>query len=410
VTDLIYNKDTLDSRINNIYAEGGSGTNVCGGISKGWEILEGPGNHTSIANNRRYLILLSDGDNNYYGQYTYQTSPASPHTYQGYPCMPPASCSNVGGENNDRDEPCHDGVNLVPNTETDELARDAWTSSCNNWSSGSGSWSGGWVRSSSPAPSLTSNSSPYDTSCHARLGGTSSMCRAVKLTGATSVTLSYRAKDNNTWDNSSDSATVQVSKSSNACSTGSGFTTVRTHTYSGSNRIDSSYDTYTVNLDSYAGQTVYIRFQGAMNSTSDYLYIDTVIVNSLTTTMVETAADGYQNGFNGSPADCSSAVPRERQLDKETWALAKAIKADNVEIYVVGFGTCDPDSDVEYTEAQCDAQIGNDDHDDIADERLLKCIASSEADNDHYFYTGSATNLPQIFTQIARQIGHRLIE
>jgi hypothetical protein len=407
VTDLTYNLSTLDTRIGNILAEGGSGTNVCGGLAKGWEILDGPGNHLAIDNNLRYIILLSDGDNNYYGHYAYQTSLPSPHTYRGYSCQPPSSCSNVGGESSSSSNPCHDGVNLVPNTTTDELAKDQWTSACNNWSTGSGSWSGGWIRSSSPAPSLTSSSQPNDTSCHARIPGTGFICRAVDLSGATSVTLSYRAKDANTWDNSSDSASVRVSTSSDACNTGSGFTTVRSHTYSGSTAIGSSYNTYTANLDSYAGQTVYVRFQGAMTSTSDYLYVDTVIVNKLTTVMVETAADGYLNGHNGSPATCSTAVKRERQMDIRTWELIKAIKADEVEIYVVGFGVCDPDPDVDYTTAQCEAQIGNTDHDDIADERLLKCMASSD---DHYFYAATASDLPTIFSQIAKQIGHRLIE
>ncbi|MGE0057983.1 MAG: choice-of-anchor J domain-containing protein [Dehalococcoidia bacterium] len=404
VSALLTNSDDLGDLIDNIEAEGGSGTNVCGGLAKGWEILEGPGNHLDEDNNLRYLIILSDGDNNYYGQYTYQGSPyASPHTYQGYPCQPPSSCSNVGGESSTSSNPCHNGVNLVPNSATDTVASDNWTSSCNNWSTGSG-WVAAWTRSTSPAPSLTSSGSPNDTSCHARLGGTSTICRPVTLSGTTSFTLSYRAKDGNTWDNSSDNAYVEVSTSSNACSSGGGFTNVKSHTYS---TIPSSYTTYTVNLDSYAGQTVYIRFRAAMNSTSDYFYIDTVLVSSITVTMVESAADGYVNGFNGSPASCSSAVKRERQVDMLTWALAKAIKADDVEIFTVGFGVCDPNPDVEYTLAECDAQIGNTDHDNIADERLLKCMATSE---DHYYYASSASELPTIFSQIAKQIGHRLIE
>jgi hypothetical protein len=142
-------------------------------------------------------------------------------------------------------------------------------------------------------------------------------------------------------------------------------------------------------------------------STGDNFYLDTVQVKSNTAC----SSDGFQNGHNGSPSGCSTAVKRERQLDMQTWALTKAIKADNVIIYVVAFGTCDPDDDIVYTTAQCDAQIGNTDHDNTADERLAKCIASSTpGTNDHYYYAAEAEDLPSIFTQIAQQIAHRLIE
>lgn len=221
VTYLMSNSATLDSRINNIDSVGGSGTNICGGLAKGWEILEGPGNHVGQQNARRFLILLSDGDSTYNGSYSYQATPlVSPHTYQTMPCVPPNNnCADVGG---------------------------------------------------------------------------SSGCTAL---------------------NQSD---------------GSG--------------------------------------------------------------------------------DCTSPVKRERQSDMQSWAMAKAIKADGVEIFTVAFGVCSSDTTT-YTTAQCDSQIGNTSSDSTADQRLMKCIASSAAaSNDHYYYATSASQLSAIFTSIANQVGHRLID
>src|SRR5688572_25735173 len=148
VTELISNKTTLDNRIDNIFAEGGSGTNVCGGVAKGWEVLEGPGNHLSDENLLRYLVLLSDGDNNYYGHYTYQNSPASPHTYQSNSCMPPSSCSSVGGESTSSDDPCRTGVFTSGSTSASDNFDGSGNNCPSNWTGGTG-WLAGWTLSPS---------------------------------------------------------------------------------------------------------------------------------------------------------------------------------------------------------------------------------------------------------------------
>ena len=205
VTPLTYNLSTIQSGIDAISATGGSGTNVCGGLIRALEVLNGPGNHQSDEKDQQVVILLSDGDNTY-NSYSYQSSPLSPHA----DCIPDTSPQNSDGD-------------------------------------------------------VSSN--------------------------------------------------------------------------------------------------------------------------------------------------CSSAQTRERQLDKKTWALAKQMEADGIEIFVVGFGVCDHDASPVYTDAQCEAQIGNTDHDDTADERLDKCIAtSSPGKNDHYFWASTAGDLPTIFSQIAAQLAHRLIE
>jgi len=116
-------------------------------------------------------------------------------------------------------------------------------------------------------------------------------------------------------------------------------------------------------------------------------------------------SDGYLG------TNCSSAYLREREIDRKTWQLAKEMEAQGIEIYVIGFGVCDHDASPVYTTAQCDSSIGNGDHDNTADERLLKCVASSkDGTNDHYFWAQSAGQLPEIFSRIANQIAHRLIE
>jgi len=110
-------------------------------------------------------------------------------------------------------------------------------------------------------------------------------------------------------------------------------------------------------------------------------------------------------------SSCYSAQTRERELDVKTLQAANAIKAQNVEIYVVGFGVCGSSSSTVYSASACSSQVGNSDHDDTADRRLLKCIASSTAGtNDHYFEVATAQDLPGVFTTIAQRIAHRLIQ
>ena len=55
--------------------------------------------------------------------------------------------------------------------------------------------------------------------------------------------------------------------------------------------------------------------------------------------------------------------------------------------------------------------IGDTTMDDTANHRLLKCIASStNGTNDHYYYASDEDELTGIFTAIANQIAHRLLE
>lgn len=245
VTGLGSNSALLTSRISAIDATGGSGTNICTGISKGWEILEGSGNHMAEEGNRRFMIVLSDGDNNYNGSYTYMQSPrVSPHSYQSHDCRPPASCTT------------------------------------NPYSVGNST--------SSAAPGECANSL-----------------------------------------NTSAAGEITDQMPSGGC-----------------------------NVQSYR---------------------------------------------------------RERQMDMLTIEMAQAVKTDGIEIFVVRLGGCANNATV-YTAAQCKTafyggQVGNTDKDDIADQRLMKCVASSSTGgNDHYYYTNDANDLPGIFTSIANQISHRLIE
>ena len=119
------------------------------------------------------------------------------------------------------------------------------------------------------------------------------------------------------------------------------------------------------------------------------------------------------NADDGS-ASCGASVKRERQLDMETLALAQALKGQNVEIFVVAFGVCATNT-TKFTASQCQqfsaGLIGNTDNDNTADQRLLKCMSSnSTGTNDHYYYASTASELGSIFTAIANQIAHRLLE
>ncbi|MEX0786109.1 MAG: pilus assembly protein TadG-related protein [Dehalococcoidia bacterium] len=78
---------------------------------------------------------------------------------------------------------------------------------------------------------------------------------------------------------------------------------------------------------------------------------------------------------------CETPKPWEPTEDVLTYQLAQAIKASGVEIYIVGLNVCGADDGkTQNTGGYC-AAIGNQAHDNIADQRLLKCIASSP---EHY--------------------------
>jgi hypothetical protein len=107
---------------------------------------------------------------------------------------------------------------------------------------------------------------------------------------------------------------------------------------------------------------------------------------------------------------CTGAQTRERSLDTKTKTLADTLRAAGVEIYVVAFGVCGTLNATTPTTSYCN-DIGNTDHDNTADQRLLKCMASSTpGTNDHYYAVATASDLPQVFQTIAQTIAFRLIE
>jgi len=110
-------------------------------------------------------------------------------------------------------------------------------------------------------------------------------------------------------------------------------------------------------------------------------------------------------------SNCLPGQTRERELDTKALTLAKQLKAQGVEIYVVGFGVCSTANTSKPNDPGYCNGVGNSDHDNAADRRLLKCVASSTpGTNDHYFEVASASDLPAVFGQIARVIGFRLTE
>lgn len=108
--------------------------------------------------------------------------------------------------------------------------------------------------------------------------------------------------------------------------------------------------------------------------------------------------------------DCRFAQAREVELDRKTLAFANQLTAQGVEIFVVGFGVCGrADNARGKTPGYCNA-VGSPDHDNEADRRLLKCVASStEGTNDHYFEVPTARDLPQVFQIIAWEIAGRAL-
>lgn len=123
-------------------------------------------------------------------------------------------------------------------------------------------------------------------------------------------------------------------------------------------------------------------------------------------------------------ANCNDTFTREASLDDLAWDRAQDVEADGVEIYVVGFNVCGTDQPCRgpdtvmsqcppVSPSTCNSQIGlsggsSSRHDNQADRRLLKCMASSQdGTNSHYFEVSSASQLPSIFQIVAFEIASR---
>ena len=98
---------------------------------------------------------------------------------------------------------------------------------------------------------------------------------------------------------------------------------------------------------------------------------------------------------------CGVTEPNEGALDLKTLQRATALKNQGVEIFVVALLLCEtPDARTQLTPGYC-AGVGNGDSDVIADQRLLKCVASSPSD---YVRIHSASEIPNAFREIAGAI------
>jgi len=249
------------------------------------------------------------------------------------------------------------------------------------------------------------------------VASTGTLDRVVNLsTVVSNATLGYVFKIGGSWGNT-DQAFAEASTD------GSTWTTLATYTKS----TATSYGTpasITLPASLIGQSSVHIRFRANTAAATRFLYVDTVTIQD-----TNTSANGYLNGMDGQDyASCvETPKPRERQLDVETLNLANAIKAQGVEIFVVSFSACqNNDGNTIYNNSgntACTSQsnpvssvpasgrVGDTTTEVTANTRLAKCIASSHAGtNDHFWYATDATQLPAIFTTIAAQIAHRIIE
>jgi Flp pilus assembly protein TadG len=120
------------------------------------------------------------------------------------------------------------------------------------------------------------------------------------------------------------------------------------------------------------------------------------------------SASGQGSASSSNPG--SSSENQERSLDTKTYQLAQTLKQQGIEIYIVAFGVCGNANNTTPSASYCN-NIGNSDPDTVADQRLLKCMASSTpGTNDHYFRVPTASDLPAVFQDIANAIAFRLIE
>jgi hypothetical protein len=264
----------------------------------------------------------------------------------------------------------------------------------------------------------TTSGTPQGTR-HARITNDGYIVRTVDLSGVEGADLEYSIKRSSGVSGSGDRLYVEVS------SDGTNWTTVAWYTDSGTGSSDpfsTSYNSMSEALPSSMEDepAVYVRFRTEIGS-SDLVYIDSIQISVGT-------ANGYLDGNDGSsPTTCVSQnpTPRERQLDVRTLELGRAIKSQDVEVFVVAFSGGVPGCNLDSTQVfndedptQCNTvidstagPIGDTTGEDSANHRLLKCIASNtNGTNDHYFYASDEDELTGIFTAIANQIAHRLLE
>lgn len=97
---------------------------------------------------------------------------------------------------------------------------------------------------------------------------------------------------------------------------------------------------------------------------------------------------------------CGITEANEGALDVKTLQRATALENQGIEIYVVALLLCGPEDGRTASPSYC-AGVGNNDPDNIADQRLLKCVASSP---DHYVKIDSASEIPDAFREIAGAI------
>jgi Flp pilus assembly protein TadG len=423
VKDLTSNSGQLDNAIAAVTSGGMSATNVCTGLGKGYEVLNSSGgwgyaaNHNgpSYPNNRRFMVVLSDADNVYFGQNTYVPGPPkSPNSFavgaSTFDCQPPqTACSGWG-------TPCHTGVYT-----SGEITAASDSFPTNSWATAGGTpgWIGSWTATGTAA---TVNTGTPLAGYHARLASTGAIVRQFNLGNAQGGSLRFYAKKVSTWT-TTDRGYAEVSPDNATWYTLQTFTSTTTG-------FSNSYGTQ-ISLD-IAGScpacigdsSVYVRFRANTGASTRYFYVETVTIVD-----PNTDATGFVNGQDGQNyISCTETpAPRERQIDVQTLNIANAIKAQNVEIFVVSFSAC-PNGDGNtihnaagqttcssqanpVVSAPASGRVGDTTTETTANMRLAKCIASSTAGtNDHFWYLTDATQLPTVFTTIAAQIAHRLVE
>ena len=111
-------------------------------------------------------------------------------------------------------------------------------------------------------------------------------------------------------------------------------------------------------------------------------------------------------------ANCrTNTQTQEAKVDMLSRDMATTLKFQDVEIFVVGLSPCGGSVNATTPSFGYCGGIGNGDSDSIADQRLLKCRASSTpGTNDHVYFVNTAAELPGVFETIAQTLAFRLIE
>jgi hypothetical protein len=405
VIPLTTDDQDVHNGIDNTDAEGGTGTNICLALWQGEHILTGPDAQQG-ANVRRFLVILTDGDNTYnvVANGVYTAGQSASEIYQ----VMAESASAVVGENVSYHAVAAGGYTSVAvanagdmytptpsapaGTGTTEPEFRALQAGCRWCPDYCPSWCDYWDWTPTPVPPTpTRTRTPTRTP-------TPTITRTPTRTSTPTVTLTPTRTP---------TATPTITRTPTRTATPT-ITRTPTRTPTPTRTLTPSRTPTRTRTPSRTPTPTRTRTPSRTPTPNPQLpsLCQPVNPDQQVDQYTDTSCHAY---YEQSGSHWDLIQPQELDLDKKTLVMADALKDENVEIFVVGFGVCGTANN-----NFCDrGMVPNPPHtntDNSADRNLLKCIASSKTStNDHYFEVPHASDLPAIFQVIAWKIAGRAL-